>query len=488
MKKLVILTCFLSVALFASNVKLEMAQANPKKVAPSSANEVLSFQNSIKSPMKSVVNISTRKVVQTTNKAMKQMFNDPLFRKFFGSQFYGNFKQNRVLRALGSGVIISKDGYIVTNNHVVSHANKITVTISGTKTQYNAKVIGRDRASDLAVIKINAKNLVPIKFAYAKNLAVGDLVFAIGDPFGVGETVTQGIISALNKNSVGINQFENFIQTDASINPGNSGGALVDSRGALIGINSAIVTKSGGNNGIGFAIPVSMVKDVAMKLIKSGKVTRGYLGVVISDLNKGLQAAYKHKSGALILDVAKHTPAKKYGLKRGDLIYAVNDKKIMNRIELQKTIASYSPNAKVVLSVERDKSNIKIKIILGNRAKLSEIDNHHVVLGGLSLHSINENIARRYRLASGLKGVLITNVKPKSRAEKVGFQAGDVIIQINDKEISSLRDIRSILDKDSNHYRKEGHHRKDRHHKKDRGALKKVYVNRYSHILVFAIR
>jgi serine protease Do len=283
------------------------------------------------------------------------MLNDPILRKFFGEDFDNLFNENRIQRSLGSGVIVSKDGYIVTNNHVIDNADEIIVTLSGEKIEYPAKVIGKDADSDLAVIKIDAKNLNPITFAYSSDLRIGDVIFAIGNPFGIGESISQGIISALNKNRVGINRYENFIQTDASINPGNSGGALVDSRGALIGLNSAILSRSGGNDGIGFAIPVDMVKSVVTKLIEDGKVTRGYLGVIIDDLSPELQKVYTKQEGALVLDVEKDTPADKYGLKRGDLIYKINDAFIKDRVDLQNVVGAFKPKQKIVLEVERNK-------------------------------------------------------------------------------------------------------------------------------------
>jgi serine protease Do len=281
MKKLILLATIIATTLFATSIDFQMAEKNPTRVAPNNPNQILSFNDSVKDAMKSVVNIAAkRRVAANAGKIPFQMFNDPFLRRFFGDQFSEQFRENRIQRSLGSGVIISKDGYIVTNNHVVENADEITVTIGNNPKEYNARVIGRDSDSDIAVIKIDGNNFQAIRFGYSDELKIGDVIFAIGDPFGIGSTVTQGIISALNKDNVGINRYENFIQTDASINPGNSGGALVDSRGALIGINSAIITKSGGNNGIGFAIPVDMLKDVVKKLISDGKVTRGYLGVV----------------------------------------------------------------------------------------------------------------------------------------------------------------------------------------------------------------
>ena len=226
-KKLLLISTLIATQLFAKTIELEMMEKDPQRVTPNSTSEILSFNNSIKDSIHSIVNISAKKSVDSDMDSLPlQMFNDPFFKRFFGDQFGNQFKQNRVQRSLGSGVIVSKNGYIVTNNHVIENAEEITVTIGDDTTEYNAKLIGKDADSDIAVIKIDVKtDLTPIKFAHSSSVMLGDVIFAIGNPFGVGSTVTQGIVSALNKNKVGINKYENYIQTDASINPGNSGGA-----------------------------------------------------------------------------------------------------------------------------------------------------------------------------------------------------------------------------------------------------------------------
>ncbi len=470
-KKLLLASTLIASQLFAESINFDMMEKNPTRVAPNSTNQILSFNNSIKKSMNSIVNISAKRHVDASTQNLPlQMFNDPFFKRFFGDQFGNQFKQNRVQRSLGSGVIVSKNGYIVTNNHVIENAEEISVTIGTDTTEYNAKLIGRDSDSDIAVIKIEAKNLSPIKLGHSKSLKIADMIFAIGNPFGIGSTVTQGIISALNKNKVGINRYENYIQTDASINPGNSGGALVDSRGALIGINTAIISKSGGNNGIGFAIPVDMVRDVVKKLVSDGKVTRGYLGVSISDLDQSLEKVYNHKKGALVLDVSPDSPASKYGLKRGDLIYTINSKKITDRTSLQNVVASFKPNQKVAIEVERDKKNIKLDIVLGNRDSLVHVQsNNGRVLGGLKLAAIDVNMKKQFRLTPDASGILISDVAPKSKAEKTGFQSGDIIIQIEDIEIKNFANIETALTKYNNKH-------------------KRVYVNRYGQTILFVTK
>lgn len=298
MKKLIV-SLSLASALFAANINFNETSITSNRVNPAAGDVVLSYHNSIRDAKKSVVNISTSKTITRANRPspLDDFFNDPYFKQFFDFDFPqrrgGNDKE--VVSSLGSGVIISQDGYIVTNNHVVDDADTISVSLPGSDTEYKAKLIGKDPKTDLAVIKIEANNLWAITFTNSDDLMEGDVVFALGNPFGVGFSVTSGIISALNKDNIGLNQYENFIQTDASINPGNSGGALVDSRGFLVGINSAILSRGGGNNGIGFAIPSNMVKDIAKKLIEKGRIDRGFLGVTISALQGDTKKLIKIK-------------------------------------------------------------------------------------------------------------------------------------------------------------------------------------------------
>lgn len=248
---------------YALAFSVSEAPAIERRVAPDvSSGVVYSYHDSIKEAKRGVVNISTQKKVKGASgiDPSHPLFNDPFFKQFFGDMFGQVIPKDRIERSLGSGVIISKDGYILTNNHVIDGADKVIVSLPDNSKEYEAKVVGKDPRSDLAVIKIEGKDFPFVIFGSSNDLRVGDVVFAIGNPFGVGETVTQGIVSALNKSGIGINDYENFIQTDASINPGNSGGALVDSRGALVGINTAILSRTGGNHGVGFAIPSDMAK------------------------------------------------------------------------------------------------------------------------------------------------------------------------------------------------------------------------------------
>ena len=464
MKKIVLISS-LAITLFSSDVKFNLVDKNPSHVIPTNNKQVLSYNSAIKEAIKSVVNISTKTNVKITkNFAVPDL---PFPREFM-EPLFKSLPHSKALKALGSGVILTSDGYIVTNSHVVHGADEIKVTLPHSKKEYKAKIVGIDSDSDLAVIKIEANNLTPIKIANSKDSLVGDVVFAIGNPFGVGETVTSGIISALNKNRVGLNQYENFIQTDASINPGNSGGALVDSRGALIGINSAIISKSGGNNGIGLAIPSNMVVNITKKLIEKGRVDRGYIGISISDVTKNLASIYNHKNGAVVVDIEKNSPAYKYGLKRGDLIYEINGKPIMDAPTLKTTIGSLSPKSKVVMKVERNKKDITIDAILANKSRrLTCTLNQN--LDGLSLSSLTNELRYQYRIPREVNGILITDIKPNSKAEEVGLQVGDVIIQIEDRKIKCIEDIEDIFST-------------------YKDIPKRVYVNRYGEILMFVIK
>ena len=438
--------CMALLACFACAASISIKQA-PTGVARSDAsinkNTILSYAEAIKDVKKSVVNISTSKTITRAATPFDEFFNDPYFRHFFdfdGHRQRGQGGNKQVVKSLGSGVIISNDGYIITNNHVVEDMDAIVVNLIGSNTEYKAKVIGTDPKTDLAVIKIEAKNLAAVSFANSDELLEGDIVFAIGNPFGVGLSVTSGIISALNKNNIGLNQYENFIQTDASINPGNSGGALVDSRGALVGINSAILSRSGGNNGIGFAIPANMARDIAKRLVEKGKIERGFLGVTISDLTSEVKAAYENSEGALITNVEKGSSAELAGLKRGDLILKVNDKNIKGASDLKNYIGGLEPGKKVIIIYERDRVSKSTSLVLkGDTAAVSEAG----LIEGLELKDFEKG--RNSRIPSNINGVLVVSVKDGSKAQKAGFEQGDIIIGVEQEEIKNLQHLSQIL-------------------------------------------
>jgi Do/DeqQ family serine protease len=326
-----------------------------------------SYADAAKRAVPAVVHIFTSQEI----KAPRHPFlNDPFFRHFFGDRF-GEQMQRR--SGLGSGVIVSGEGYILTNYHVVEGADEIEVALNDGR-KFKAKAIGADPESDLAVLKITADGKLPaITFAAADTLRVGDVVLAIGNPFGVGQTVTSGIVSALGRTHLGINTFENFIQTDAAINPGNSGGALVDAGGHLVGINTAIYSQSGGSMGIGFAIPVSLAKSVMEQIIKSGTVTRGWIGVEVQEVTPELAESFRlpSTSGALIAGVMRGSPADKAGIKPGDLLVAIDDKPVTDAQVMLGLIAALAPGQNSRFSLRRDGKAVDLAITIGKRPRPS---------------------------------------------------------------------------------------------------------------------
>ncbi len=439
MYKSLLLSSLLSASVLATEITFHNAPKNPKHQLPNNQNEILSFNAILKDSMNSVVNISTKTIVKS-NTTQHRLYNDPFFQEFFGQKRQPQQAPTKKDNALGSGVIILEDGYIVTNNHVIADADEIMVTIHGSKKEYKAKVIGTDKDSDLAVIKIEAKKLEAIKLSTMDEVKLGDVVFAIGNPFGVGQTVTQGIISALNKSHVGINKYENFIQTDASINPGNSGGALIDSRGALIGINAAILSKTGGNHGIGFTIPIDMVRNVVAKLIKDGKVSRGFMGVGISELTENLAKLYTHKEGAIITDIQLNSPAALAKLQRGDLIYSINGKKVKSHSDLQRIVSSFSPNESIKIFIERDQTDLVKELTLANLDGSSKLIGKLTKVEGLRLTDLTPQIRQEYQIESNVIGAYIEGVLERSNADFNGFMAGDIIIQIENKTIENVEE------------------------------------------------
>lgn len=444
MNKLFLMLALVSISL-AANVEFNEANSSIERVNPAKNHIILSYQDAIKDVKKSVVNISTSKTVTRGNSPLDDFFDDPYFKQFFGfDPFWRGGEQKETIASVGSGVIISKDGYIVTNNHVVENADSIMVNLPESSNEYKAKLIGTDPKTDLAVIKIEANNLLAVSFSNSDEVMEGDVVFALGNPFGVGFSVTSGIISALNKDNIGLNQYENFIQTDASINPGNSGGALVDTRGALVGINSAILSRGGGNNGIGFAIPSNMVKDVAKKLIEKGKIERGFLGVSIAPLQAETKKAYKNSEGALITDVQRGSSAEAAGLKRGDLVIRVNDKLIKSPSDLKNYIGTLELNQNITLVYERDGSEKTINFVLKGEESVKS-DKQENLIDGLSLRDLDTSLKQRFGLPSHINGVLVDEVKDKSMAQTAGFKRGDIIIGVGQVEIKNLKDLGQIL-------------------------------------------
>src|SRR5579871_3011298 len=318
--------------------------ATMKFASPDEPPSRTSFAPVVKKVLPAVVTVSSSKVVKTGFQGQDQQV-DPLFRQFFGGRGFNMPRQQRE-EGLGSGVIVSPEGYILTNNHVVDSASEVRVTLADQR-EFKAKVVGTDPKTDIAVLKINRSELQPIVIGDSDKLQVGDYVLAVGNPFGIGKTVTMGIVSATGRAGLGIEDYENFIQTDASINPGNSGGALVNDRGELIGINTAIISHgSEGNQGIGFAIPANMARNVMEQIVDHGKVTRAYMGIVPQDVTPALAKSFSDKDarGALVADVSANSPAQKAGIERGDIIVGVNGKPVADANGLRMTISMMPPD------------------------------------------------------------------------------------------------------------------------------------------------
>jgi serine protease DegQ len=344
-------------------IVIQQVQSTPANTT----NQIGSYSTAAKKAMPAVVNIFTSSQKTITN-PHHQYKDDPLFRHFFGDQFEDEDGQPE--NSLGSGVIVSEQGLILTNDHVVASADEIEILLSDGR-KLPAQVVGTDPETDLAVIKVDAEKLPFITFAAPEKLDVGDIVLAIGNPFGVGQTVTQGIVSALGRNHLGINTFENFIQTDASINPGNSGGALIDAEGNLVGINSAIYSRSGGSMGIGFAIPASLAKQVMEQIATNGSVTRGWIGIEAQDVTPELAESFKLSKvqGSLIAGVLRDSPADIAGIKSGDILLAINNREVADSSGMLNIIAVLKPNEKAVLTIVRHGQEMKVNVLIGKRPK-----------------------------------------------------------------------------------------------------------------------
>ena len=396
-----------------------------------------------------VVNVSSvKKTKQDGQGFQNPFFDDPFFRRFFGEEFERRMPAPREFQqqGLGSGVIVTSDGYIITNNHVIEGADELSVSLPD-KRSFKAKVIGTDPKTDVAVIKIDASNLSALPWGDASQLEVGEMVLAVGNPFGLSQTVTMGIISAIGRANVGIVDYEDFIQTDAAINPGNSGGALVNLKGELIGINTAIFSRSGGYMGIGFAIPSTMTKSVMQSLIKHGKVIRGWLGVSIQNVTPDLAKEFgaAENTGALVGDVTEDSPASNAKLERGDILTAYNGIPVRDSNHLRGLVAETPPGTTARLSVLRDKKPLDLNITIGELpkelAKAGRDGSGKVehALAGLTVEN-----ARQSGRSKASSGVVVTDLEPESLAERAGLQKGDVIHEINRKPVKDVKDFEHL--------------------------------------------
>ncbi len=341
-----------------------LLQAPPPAAPGPGANQANSHYEAVRRAAPSVVNIFTSKEVRSPR---HPLLNDPLFRRFFGDQLPDEASR---AASLGSGVIVSANGYVLTNHHVVEAADEIEVALADGK-KLLAKVVGNDPETDLAVLRVSSENLPSISFGSSEALRVGDIVLAIGNPFGVGQTVTSGIVSALGRTGLGINTFENFIQTDAAINPGNSGGALIDAQGNLVGINTAIFSRSGGSTGIGFAIPVSTAKMVLEQIVKNGSVTRGWIGVEVQEITPPLAESFRlgGTRGALVAYVLPGSPAARAGVKQGDVLVEVQGRPVADPAGMLNLIAALAPGQSAKLKLRRQGQDVDASITVGRRPK-----------------------------------------------------------------------------------------------------------------------
>ena len=400
-----------------------------------------------------VVNISSTKMVKQRNN-FPGLFSNPFFRQFFGNQFDRQPTRPETEReySLGSGVVVNPDGYILTNDHVVSGASDVEV-FTQDKKKFKAKVIGTDSRTDIAVLKIDASGLPSLTLGDSSKLRVGDVVFAIGDPFGVGETATMGIVSATGRGLGGaLEHYEDFIQTDAAINPGNSGGALLDLHGDLVGINTAIITGGGGGSqGVGFAIPIDMAHNVMEQIVEHGKVVRGQLGVTIQSVDADMAKAFglNQGGGALLSDVTVGSPAAKAGIERGDIILALNGQAVSGPEDLSVHISEMAPGSTVHLKIARNGQTREVAVTLSECSEKPEQSASGTAstsaLRGIQVENLTPAIARQLGVPTSTAGVVITSVDPSSAAATADLERGDVIQEVNRKPVRNVAEYERAL-------------------------------------------
>jgi serine protease Do len=422
----------------------------------------LTFAPMVRKIAPAVVNISSTRLVQTSSSRNRRGRQQPQTPEDFFGQLFGNGggmfpgvpDQPRREGGIGSGVIVTNDGSILTNNHVGEKADTVKVSLPDRR-EFTAKVVGTDPHTDIAVLKIEARNLPVVPIGNARP-AVGDLALAIGNPFGIGQTVTMGIVSATGRGGLNIEQYEDFIQTDAAINPGNSGGALVNTNGDLIGINTAILAgNGGGNQGIGFAIPVAMAREVMDQIVKTGKVVRGYMGAQIQDVTPDLARAFKLQTpnGAVLTNIESGTPAERAGLQPGDVVTAVNGEPVADSNSLRLRISRTAPGTPVKLTVQRAEGPKEITVTLGQLPGNDKDDEgqpdlrggNRSPLQGVSVDDLDEQTARQLQLSPTTKGVVVTEVDVASTAYEAGLRRGDVIQSVNRKPVASVRDFETAV-------------------------------------------
>ncbi len=424
--------------------------AKTKVVPTSKVETMLSFAPLVKSAAPAVVNIYTRRVVRSHSST--RFFNDPFFRRFFGEQFqFEGQARRRVQNSLGSGVIVSDDGLIVTNYHVIKGADEITVVLADRR-EFEANVVTRDEQTDLAVLRIpaGATKLPFLKLKDSDSLEVGDLVLAIGNPFGVGQTVTSGIVSALSRTARGVNDFGFFIQTDAAINPGNSGGALISSDGGLIGINTAIYSRGGGSNGIGFAIPSNMVATVIGGARKGGQIVRPWIGIrgqnVDTDLARSL--GLRTPSGILVNSIYPNGPAARAGFELGDVIVTIDGQTVPDVNSMRFRIATLTVGEQAVIGVIREGKPIELRLALipapeDPPRNLSVISGNNP-LAGSEVANLSPALSEELAMDVEATGVIILRLRRGSPADRIGLRTGDILVRLNGEEIDSVTKLKKL--------------------------------------------
>jgi serine protease Do len=418
-------------------------------VLPSARAQIPSEHNWIEGVVQkvlpSVVNISSVKKVSLNR---SPLFSDPFSRDFFGDRI----PRERVEQALGSGVIVSSDGYIVTSNHVVSGADEVEVRLSDERV-FTARIIGNDPKSDVAVIKIEARNLPAIRIGDSSDLRIGSYVLAVGNPYGLEGTVTHGIISALGRTGLGITEYENFIQTDAPINPGNSGGALVNTEGELIGINTAILSQTGGNVGIGFAIPADLVMNVVDSLRKHGRVVRGWLGVTVQALTPEISEALDlgSRKGVLVAEVIKGSPADEAGIRQRDVIVSITGKPVSDPAALQFLVSEIAPGTKTRVTLIRDGKRTEVTATIGDLSRAEAPEETFLVEGnrflqGAVVTGLSPMLRDSLNVPNTVEGVVVAGVERNSAAAGTGLRKGDVILAINGVKTTGLSEFKQAVE------------------------------------------
>src|SRR5580704_16583956 len=433
--------------------------ATLKLADPSEGPSKSSYAPLVKEVLPSVVNISSSKVVHNRMSSEEGMPMDPFFRQFFGQDGNegGHFNAPRDSRekALGSGVVVSPEGNILTNDHVVDGATDVQVVLSD-KREFKARIVGTDPKTDVAVLKIDAKNLTPITIGDSSKVQVGDVALAIGNPFGVGQTVTKGIISATGRGNLRIEAYEDFLQTDAPINPGNSGGALINDRGELVGINTAIISHgSGGSQGIGFAIPANLARQVMDQVLKNGHVTRAYLGIYPQDVTPAMAKAFgeKQSEGIVVGDVTPNSPASEAGIKTGDIVLEVNGKPVTDSNQLRMSISMMQPGTELKLKTLRNgterNATVKLAEMPTESAKADSNDEEggNKALEGVEVSGLDSRTARQLGISETTKGVVVTDIDPASKLADSGLQKGDVIQEVNHQPVTNVSEFQSAVRK-----------------------------------------